>query len=527
MILLHFLLCTLIFHIISAFSLTLSYCSEELSTYASFQFENLYQSLGLCTEACNTAKFALAVVSYKSCFCSDDMPSSQTPLSLCSEECPGYPLEDCAGDGYYGYVLLNSELLESESSALETSSTSAASSWKISTTYLSSTTRQSASSIVTATTSRSTSTSSTTCTPTIVTTNSQALIPTTSVSATSIQSTLNTSLSTQTILTLSFSNIERTTTLIQQQVITPTSVIVTTPTVTSLIVSVVTISGTPATEFVTTALEHVTTIMQVGIASTSTFLNIVSAEASTATMTGLSVLRNGNELNGTESEIPGKDTTKKGFFQHKGKVAAVFSVVSVLVLASLVLMVVLLCHSQNPEEHEESRETHNSRLSDSDDDILPNPIMKTIPIKGDNEMKGEAAYTVGEKQVPNSSGSSTSTSSSESNIPPSRSPSTKKKRSRSFRFKQGQKSPSVTPPLSRDNTKRRTRNVSLTSNDYGTPIIDNRGESTYIDQRLDFNAFNTNNGVQDQTQINQVQDDTASLDDDVDYSRRVLKIANP
>lgn len=58
------------------------------------------------------------------------------------------------------------------------------------------------------------------------------------------------------------------------------------------------------------------------------------------------------------------------------------------------------------------------------------------------------------------------------------------------------------------------REVSLVSTDFGTPIIDKNGESTYVDQRLDVGRF-------------EEEEDVESLNDGQDYSRKVLKVTNP
>lgn len=53
----------------------------------------------------------------------------------------------------------------------------------------------------------------------------------------------------------------------------------------------------------------------------------------------------------------------------------------------------------------------------------------------------------------------------------------------------------------------------LSDESFGTPVIDNNGDSTYIDQRLDVHKFH--------------EDDIMSLGDHQDYTRKVLRIRNP
>lgn len=61
------------------------------------------------------------------------------------------------------------------------------------------------------------------------------------------------------------------------------------------------------------------------------------------------------------------------------------------------------------------------------------------------------------------------------------------------------------------------KNLSIVSTDFGTPIIDNHGDSTYVDQRLDVGTFSN---------IHE-RDEVLSLNDNEDYSRKVLRVTNP
>lgn len=67
---------------------------------------------------------------------------------------------------------------------------------------------------------------------------------------------------------------------------------------------------------------------------------------------------------------------------------------------------------------------------------------------------------------------------------------------------------------SSDDTVGHRRQMSLASEDYGTPIIDRKGYSTYVDQRLDVGQFDE-------------KEEIRSLNDGEDYSRRVLQVMNP
>jgi hypothetical protein len=77
---------------------------------------------------------------------------------------------------------------------------------------------------------------------------------------------------------------------------------------------------------------------------------------------------------------------------------------------------------------------------------------------------------------------------------------------------------SLDPNDSSDDTvvgdKKHKRQVSLQSTDFGIPIIDRKGDSTYVDQRLDVGRFDE-------------KEEVTSLNDGEDYSRRVLTVMNP
>ncbi|KAF1344565.1 hypothetical protein BDV97DRAFT_372958 [Delphinella strobiligena] len=87
------------------YGLTQSYCSSE-NTGSDLQ-TNIYQSNGLCHDQC-VADYAFAIVQYQSCWCSNYAPADTVDVSECNSECPGYPAESCGNndDGYYGYISL-------------------------------------------------------------------------------------------------------------------------------------------------------------------------------------------------------------------------------------------------------------------------------------------------------------------------------------------------------------------------------------------------------------------------------------
>ena len=67
---------------------------------------NHFNSNGACQTACSG--FAFAVVQAQNCWCSNYAPGDTTSTGDCSQQCPGYPFEDCgsASSGLFGYVAL-------------------------------------------------------------------------------------------------------------------------------------------------------------------------------------------------------------------------------------------------------------------------------------------------------------------------------------------------------------------------------------------------------------------------------------
>jgi cell wall integrity and stress response component len=64
---------------------------------------SIFQSNGLCSDFCGSS-YAFAVVQDNGCWCSNYVPGTTT--TGCNEQCPGYPLELCGGNGVYGYIAL-------------------------------------------------------------------------------------------------------------------------------------------------------------------------------------------------------------------------------------------------------------------------------------------------------------------------------------------------------------------------------------------------------------------------------------
>ena len=68
---------------------------------------NIYQSNGACYDTCSS-QYAYAVVQYQDCWCSNYAPANQSSTSQCSQDCPGYPAEQCGNqnEGLFGYIQL-------------------------------------------------------------------------------------------------------------------------------------------------------------------------------------------------------------------------------------------------------------------------------------------------------------------------------------------------------------------------------------------------------------------------------------
>lgn len=86
--------------------LTQQLCSSQNTGSDSSVVSNHFNSNGACQTACSG--FAFAVVQAQNCWCSNYAPGDTTSTGDCSQQCPGYPFEDCgsASSGLFGYVAL-------------------------------------------------------------------------------------------------------------------------------------------------------------------------------------------------------------------------------------------------------------------------------------------------------------------------------------------------------------------------------------------------------------------------------------
>ncbi|CEP60559.1 Wsc4p LALA0_S01e13696g [Lachancea lanzarotensis] len=100
-------------------------CSSQNTGSTPAKFDQ-YQSNGWCSNACGG--YSYAIVQDHNCWCSNTEPSSQTSVGSCNSACPGYGYENCgnADEGLFGYIYLGAA--SSSSSIDASSSTSSASS---------------------------------------------------------------------------------------------------------------------------------------------------------------------------------------------------------------------------------------------------------------------------------------------------------------------------------------------------------------------------------------------------------------
>lgn len=273
------------------YGLILGLCST--SNVGSDEVTDQFMSNGYCKTHCISVNAAYGIVQGSSCWCSNDLPTSQTSMSNCQQECPGYPSENCAKLGYYGYIDLNDannseiELPSSTQSSTTTSSTSSSSSSPSRTNSRTSSSRSSSSRTSTTTSSSSpSSTSPTSSSSSEVSTESSSEI----VSSSSISSSTSESLSTA----VSESQNSEDSSITQQP---------------SIIVSIKTVGGS----------------------------EIVKTEFVTADPTPEST--SGTSTSAASSEVPHNN---KSFFDSKGKVAGTFTAVGVVVLG-LVLGLIYCC----------------------------------------------------------------------------------------------------------------------------------------------------------------------------------------
>ncbi|KAM0328161.1 hypothetical protein ACHAQA_005568 [Verticillium albo-atrum] len=89
-------------------TLTQDLCSSVNTATTSSNYSQ-WQTLGLCSDFCIEKDFALAIVQYQLCWCSNVQPAEANVQSIdeCSQDCPGYDEESCGRQpSRFGYFSL-------------------------------------------------------------------------------------------------------------------------------------------------------------------------------------------------------------------------------------------------------------------------------------------------------------------------------------------------------------------------------------------------------------------------------------
>lgn len=392
---------------------------------------SIYMTLSLCHNTCNDGGFAVAIVQGQDCWCSNTVPLSTASMSNCDVPCPVWPAENCASDGYYGYLVIDQNKVQTLQSSSRTSTSS------------------------TSSTSKTSSTSSTS--------------KTSSIAALTTQTT-QTSQESKTIAT----------TIVQTQ-----SASGDTPPQATTIVSVKTINGTQAqiikTQFITKIPEP--TSASLTSSSTSASTSAVSGESATSTATS---------------------HKKASFFDSTGKVAGTFTAVGVVV-AGIVAAILYCCccgagrrHNDHDGFSDEENQYSSDELSLNNSKAvaasIPNSDSSSLPLRRDNSTKSLMsifnAVTGGggatAASAPGSAGNVLHTHNGSNDYGIGRSGSRKK----------------LNPSKNAGDQSRNYEGMMF-------PI-------TEMDSRLDPTTMflNTNTSKK-------------SLEDDMDYSRKMLKVVNP
>ncbi|CAI4525482.1 CMF_collapsed_G0024480.mRNA.1.CDS.1 [Saccharomyces cerevisiae] len=534
---------------------TQSVCSSQ-NTATTDGVRNQFQSNGWCSNNCAGHQFA--IVQGFMCWCSDSEPSTQTSVGDCSGTCPGYGYEDCgnADKDLFGYIYLGQTPLSSvqsvetsTESSVTTSSTSTTTSTSSSTSTTTSTT-SSTSTTTSTTSSTSTTVSVTSSTSTTTSTTSSTLISTsTSSSSSSTTPTTTSSASISTSTTSSTSTSTSTTSPTSSSA--PTSSSNTTPTSTtftttspstapsSTTVTYTSTTASPITSTITsvnlqTSLKYsvitVTSVhtMDTNISEiTSRYLTMTkvitqiysstlgatptSAVATTSASVGGRITNNNNS-NTTNSNTPtNKSSEKKGYWDSPGKIAATFVVVGVVCLV-IICVLIYLIHHYRTRPARKAQDFENEYQSKFYQSKYPNEVTTTTlhtpsPSSNSTFSTPRLIYTDERGQIMSESPSPRQSTYSLTAGSPPNDPNTLAspfhdptlpRRTSTF----------LHSPIQKQHEKMES-NVTL-------------GEDTVlVDQRLDPSKMLNTLANDDATNHS-----TISLSDNVDYSRRVLRVMN-
>ncbi|QLG75060.1 hypothetical protein HG535_0H03870 [Zygotorulaspora mrakii] len=105
------------------------FCSSQNSGSSSGGFQNIYQSHLACSEHCNGSSYA--ILQNSNCWCSNQGPSGTVSVDQCNQFCPGFRYENCGSEenGLFEYIYIGAgspdispSLSSSSESSLQTSS---------------------------------------------------------------------------------------------------------------------------------------------------------------------------------------------------------------------------------------------------------------------------------------------------------------------------------------------------------------------------------------------------------------------
>ncbi|GAX71602.1 endoplasmic reticulum membrane protein [Saccharomyces cerevisiae] len=560
---------------------TQSVCSSQ-NTATTDGVRNQFQSNGWCSNNCAGHQFA--IVQGFMCWCSDSEPSTQTSVGDCSGTCPGYGYEDCgnADKDLFGYIYLGqtplssvqsvetsteSSVYVSSSSITSSSSTSIADTTTISPTLTSTivnihshkhdivnlyhhkylivdfyhykyhivdfydrkchiinttTTSTTSSTLISTSTSSSSSSSTPTTTssaPISTSTTSSTSTSTSTTSPTSSSaptSSSNTTPTSTTFTTTSPSTAPSSTTVTYTSTTASpiTSTITSVNLQTSLKYSVITVTSvhtmdTNISEITSRYLTMTKVITQ--IYSSTLGATPTSAVATTSASVGGRITNNNNS-NTTNSNTPtNKSTEKKGYWDSPGKIAATFVVVGVVCLV-IICVLIYLIHHYRTRPARKAQDFENEYQSKFYQSKYPNEVTTTTlhtpsPSSNSTFSTPRLIYTDEKGQIMSESPSPRQstyalTAGSPPNDPntlasPFHDP-TLPRRTSTF----------LHSPIQKQHEKMES-NVTL-------------GEDTVlVDQRLDPSKMLNTLANDDATNHS-----TISLSDNVDYSRRVLRVMN-
>lgn len=336
---LHPTLLVILLYISLTHALSLSRCSS--TNLGGEKTSSEFMSNGLCRDTCSKDGYAVAVLSGNDCYCTNDVPADTTDMSNCEIGCPGYKdQENCAGDGYFGYLIIGqpSATVGGETSTSKSTQSSTSTSTSTSSTSTSSSTSSSTSTSSTSS-SPSTSTSTTSESPSSTSPATTMVTKTTQITETHRSSNIVqvTQYSTE-VLTVSPSTTSKSSTSSSSKSSSQTP-IVSTKIEQTTAYSIKTVNGTQTQEIKTLYITQFTT--QSTLDSTTGTTSFESASISNLRSQDASVAPTLSVPSSSTTDSP--KTNKNAFFDDKGKVAGTFTAVGIVVVGIVGAMLYCCC----------------------------------------------------------------------------------------------------------------------------------------------------------------------------------------